>query len=231
MLDSKNFSKPLRSSTIRASPPPNPPPSYMRTPQLSIQEDEALRDNLKLLQKQTRFKVPNIDVPVEIDLPEVTATPGNVGNASAMLNQSSMANIPIPPTSKIGEAVVRAALQMRGVPYSWGGGGPGGPSKGIAQGANTVGFDCSGLVQYEFAKYGVKLPRVSYEQFRAGKPVPLNAMRAGDLVFFRPGANGPGHVGIFIGNGKFLQAPQTGDVVKVSDLSSRSDLVGVRRYG
>jgi len=50
-------------------------------------------------------------------------------------------------------------------------------------------------------------------------------------VFFRPGANGPGHVGIFIGNGKFLQAPQTGDVVKVSDLSSRSDLIGVRRFG
>ena len=203
----------------------------MPNPQLSIQEDEALRDNLKILQKQTRFKVPNIDVPVEIDLPEVKATPGNVGNASAILNQSNMANIPIPPTSKIGQAVVRAALQMRGIPYSWGGGGAGGPSKGIAQGANTVGFDCSGLVQYAFAKYGVKLPRVSYEQFRAGKPVPTKAMRPGDLVFFNPGSNGPGHVGIFIGNGKFLQAPQTGDVVKVSDLSSRSDLVGVRRFG
>lgn len=203
----------------------------MPNPQLSIQEDEALRDNLKLLQKQTRFKVPNIDVPVEVDLPEVRATTGNVGNASAKLNQLGGANIPIPPTSRIGEAVVRAALQMRGMPYSWGGGGAGGPSKGIAQGANTVGFDCSGLVQYAFAKYGVKVPRVSYEQFRAGTPVPVNAMRPGDLVFFHPGANGPGHVGIFIGNGKFLQAPQTGDVVKVSNLSDRSDLVGVRRFG
>ena len=203
----------------------------MPNPQLSIQEDEALRDNLKILQKQTRFKVPNIDVPVEIDLPEVTASVGNVGNASAKLNQLGGASIPIPPTSRIGEAVVRAALQMRGIPYSWGGGGPGGPSKGIAQGANTVGFDCSGLVQYAFAKYGVSVPRVSYEQFRAGTPVPTNAMRPGDLVFFHPGANGPGHVGIFIGNGKFLQAPQTGDVVKVSNLSDRSDLVGVRRFG
>jgi len=203
----------------------------MPNPQLSIQEDEALRDNLKLLQKQTRFKVPNIDVPVEIDLPEVRASTGNVGNASAILNQSDMANIPIPPSSKIGQAVVRAALQMRGIPYSWGGGGTGGPSKGIAQGANTVGFDCSGLVQYAFAKYGVKVPRVTYDQFRAGTPVPTNAMRPGDLVFFHPGSNGPGHVGIFIGNGKFLQAPQTGDVVKVSNLSDRSDLVGVRRFG
>jgi peptidoglycan DL-endopeptidase CwlO len=67
--------------------------------------------------------------------------------------------------------------------------------------------------------------------FRAGKPVPTKAMRPGDLVFFNPSSRGPGHVGIFIGGGKFIHAPQTGDVVKVSDLASRSDLVGVRRYG
>ena len=214
-------------------PPPNPPLHYMAFAPLSIQEDEALRSNLKILQKQTRFKVPNIDVPVEVDLPEVNAPTGAVGATQAaiggMLGYSN--DIPIPPTSKIGAAVVRAALQMRGVPYSWGGGGAGGPSKGIAQGANTVGFDCSGLTQYAFAKFGVKIPRVSYEQFRAGKPVPLNAMRPGDLVFFHPGSNGPGHVGIFIGNGKFLQAPQTGDVVKVSNLADRNDLMGVRRFG
>ena len=198
---------------------------------LSIEQDSALRDNLNILQRQSRFKVPNIDVPVEVDLPELNAPAGQVGNVSAMQNKLGGANIPIPPTSKIGEAVVRAALQMRGMPYSWGGGGAGGASKGIAQGANTVGFDCSGLVQYAFAKYGVNVPRVTYDQFRAGTPVPTKAMRPGDLVFFHPGSQGPGHVGIFIGNGKFLQAPQTGDVVKVSDLASRSDLVGVRRFG
>lgn len=198
----------------------------MNVPQLSIQEDQTLRDNLSILQKQTKFKVPNIDVPVTIDMPELDAAPGQVG--STMLGGKY---IPIPPTSKIGAAVVRAALQMRGMPYSWGGGGAGGASRGIAQGANTVGFDCSGLVQYAFAKYGVNVPRVTYDQFRAGTPVPTSAMRPGDLVFFHPGANGPGHVGIYIGNGKYLQAPQTGDVVKVSDLSSRSDLVGVRRFG
>ena len=202
----------------------------MKNIALSSQEDQALRDNLAILQKQTQFKVPNIDVPVQIDLPELNAPTGQVGNASALLNKYG-GNIPIPPTSRIGQAVVRAALQMRGVPYSWGGGGPGGPSKGIAQGANTVGFDCSGLVQYAFAKYGVTIPRVTYDQFRAGTPVPVNAMRPGDLVFFHPGANGPGHVGIFIGNGKFLQAPQTGDVVKISNLADRTDLVGVRRFG
>jgi len=204
----------------------------MKPPQLSIGQDEALRDNLKILQRQTRFKVPNIDVPVEIDLPEVNAPTGQV--APAMISATpagTAADIPIPPTSKIGRAVVKAALQMRGIPYSWGGGGSGGPSRGIAQGANTVGFDCSGLTQYALAKFGVKIPRVTYDQFRAGKPVPVKSMQAGDLVFFRPSSQGPGHVGIFIGNGQFLHAPQTGDVVKIGNMSDRSDLVGVRRYG
>lgn len=183
------------------------------------------------MQKQTRFKVPNIDVPVEIDLPEVNARTGSVAPTTVASANMVDANIPIPPTSKIGASVVRAALQMQGIPYSWGGGGSGGPSRGIEQGANTVGFDCSGLVQYALGKFGVKTPRVTYEQFRAGKPVPVKAMRPGDLVFFRPSSQGPGHVGIFIGSGKFIHAPQTGDVVKVSNLSDRSDLVGVRRYG
>lgn len=204
----------------------------MKLPRLSIGQDEALRDNLRILQKQTRFKVPNIDVPVEIDLPEVNAPTGGV--APAMISGTpagTAADIPIPPTSKIGQAVVKAALQMRGIPYSWGGGGPGGPSRGIEQGANTVGFDCSGLTQYALSKFGVKIPRVTYDQFRAGKPVPVKSMQAGDLVFFRPSSRGPGHVGIFIGNGQFLHAPQTGDVVKISNMSDRSDLVGIRRYG
>lgn len=204
----------------------------MKLPRLSIEQDEALRDNLKILQRQTRFKVPNIDVPVEIDLPEVEAPVGGV--AAGMVANTpagTAADIPIPPTSKVGRAVVKAALQMRGIPYSWGGGGPGGPSKGFAQGANTVGFDCSSLMQYAFAKYGVKIPRVTYEQFRAGTPVPLKKMQAGDLMFFRPSAQGPGHVGMYVGNGQFLHAPQTGDVVKLSRVSDRSDLMGVRRYG
>ena len=183
------------------------------------------------MQKQTRFKVPNISVPIEVDLPEVTAPVGAVAPTTFAKANVVDANIPIPPSSKIGQSVVRAALQMQGIPYSWGGGGPGGPSKGIAQGANTVGFDCSGLTEYAFAKFGVKIGSVTYDQFRAGKPVPTKAMRPGDLLFFNPSSRGPGHVGIFIGNGKLISAPQTGDVVKVSNLADRSDLVGVRRYG
>lgn len=217
------------------SPPPTPPLRYMSIPNLSSGQDFVLRQNLKKMAKESHIDVPGIDVPVQVDQP--TLTPSQIRQMTASggvvsgkgLGYSN--DIPIPPTSKIGESVVRAALQMRGIPYSWGGGGAGGPSKGIEQGANTVGFDCSGLTQYAFAKYGVNIPRVSYDQFRAGTPVPVNAMKPGDLVFFHPGSNGPGHVGIFIGNGKFLQAPQTGDVVKISNLSDRTDLVGVRRFG
>jgi len=221
--------------------PPNLSNTLNQTPRqtaptLTLGQDEALRDNLKILQRQSKIKIPGISVPAIIDLPELAAPPGGVGNASAANAAATgprgdQPYIPIPPTSKIGEAVVRAALQMRGIPYSWGGGTDKGPSLGIAQGANTVGFDCSSLVKYAFAQYGVTIPRVTYDQFRAGTPVPADKMMPGDLVFFNPGVRGPDHMGIFIGNGKFLQAPQTGDVVKISDLSSRSDLVGVRRFG
>jgi cell wall-associated NlpC family hydrolase len=119
----------------------------LNIPKLSIQEDEALRSNLQIMQKQTRFKVPNISVPIEVDLPEVEAPTGSVARSTVTGANMVNANMPIPPTSRIGKSVVRAALQMQGIPYSWGGGGSGGASKGIAQGANTVGFDCSGLVQ------------------------------------------------------------------------------------
>ena len=175
---------------------------------LSIQDDEIIRSNLHTLQKQSRFKIPNIDVPIEIELPEIEAPTGMVGDVGAAaagvipgattgatpttgtaLGRSD--DVPIPSTSQIGKAVVKAALNMRGIPYSWGGGGPGGPSRGFAQGANTVGFDCSSLMQYAFAKYGVSIPRVTYEQYRAGTPVPVDKMQPGDLMFFRASSKRP----------------------------------------
>lgn len=130
----------------------------------------------------------------------------------------------------IGKAIARAAASQIGKPYSWGGGGAGGASRGIAQGAGTVGFDCSGLTQFAYAKLGINIPRVSYQQYSAGKSVSPGNAQAGDLVFFHPSSAGPGHVGIYLGNGTYIQAPHTGDVVKVSKLSDRNDLVGIKRY-
>ena len=126
--------------------------------------------------------------------------------------------------------IVAEAYKWLGTPYSWAGGGTAGPSKGVGRGANTVGFDCSGFLQYLWGKRGVQIPRVTYDQWRTGQAVGRNELQPGDAVFFHPGPNGPEHVGMYVGDGKFIQAPRTGDVIKISSLGERSDFMGARRY-
>jgi cell wall-associated NlpC family hydrolase len=107
------------------------------------------------------------------------------------------------------------AARYLGVPYRWGGGSP-------------AGFDCSGLVMYVFAQLGISLPHYTVALYTLGAPVSRDQLQPGDLVFF----DGLGHVGIYIGGGQFIHAPQTGDVVKVSSLSDSwfaSTYVGARR--
>jgi hypothetical protein len=128
------------------------------------------------------------------------------------------------------KGIVQAALKFKGTPYSWGGGGINGPSKGTAQGASTTGFDCSSLLQYSvYQATGRKIPRVAQAQYGAATPVDLKNAKPGDAVFFGTKSN-VHHVGIYMGDGKFIEAPHTGDVVKVSSLAGRSDLVGVGRF-
>lgn len=112
-------------------------------------------------------------------------------------------------------AVVAYAANFIGTPYVWGGTSP------------RPGFDCSGFVQYVYGHFGVSLSRSTYTQIHDGVEVSLNSIQPGDLVFFGS-YNSPHHVGIYVGNGMYIHAPQTGDTVKISSLS-RSDFSRARR--
>ncbi|CDO08111.1 peptidase M23 [Mycolicibacterium cosmeticum] len=112
------------------------------------------------------------------------------------------------------EFVIRRAMSQLGVPYSWGGGNANGPSRGIDQGAGTVGFDCSGLMLYAFAGVGIKLDHYSGSQYNAGRKIPSSQMQRGDLIFYGPNASQ--HEAMYLGDGMMLEAPYTGSVVKIS---------------
>jgi len=121
------------------------------------------------------------------------------------------------------QTAIQAASQRIGTPYSWGGGTPSGPGRGFGRGANTVGFDCSSLVQYAWAKAGVKLPRTTYEQIKVGTAVPsISQARPGDLMF-----PSTGHVQMYIGNGKVIEAPFTGGRVRI--VPAKSKYLAIRR--
>ncbi|MFI7444441.1 C40 family peptidase [Nonomuraea indica] len=117
------------------------------------------------------------------------------------------------PTSQ-GDLAAAAALARLGTPFSWGGGSPSGPTRGIGRGASTTGFDCSGLTLYAWSRAGVKLGHYTGTQFRQGRRIPLSELRRGDLVFFGGGAGDPTHVGLYLGDGVMVHAPKTGDVVR-----------------
>jgi peptidoglycan DL-endopeptidase CwlO len=109
---------------------------------------------------------------------------------------------------------VETALAYHGIPYVWGG-------------ATPAGFDCSGLMMYVFAQHGVQLPHYSGSQFQMGEKIDLAAIQPNDVVFFGSPVH---HVGMYVGGGYFIEAPFTGSYVRISRLSSRSDIAGVRRY-
>lgn len=102
------------------------------------------------------------------------------------------------------EYVIRRGASQTGVPYSWGGGKPSGPSLGVDSGANTVGYDCSGFTQFAFAGVGVLIPKFSGDQYNTGRRIPPSQAKRGDLIFYGPG--GTQHVAIYLGNGQVLEA-------------------------
>lgn len=104
--------------------------------------------------------------------------------------------------------VIKAASSQLGVDYAYGGNSP------------EQGFDCSGLVYYSFLKAGVKLPRTAYGQYKRSRPVPKQHLKRGDLLFFRIYRSRVSHVGIYLGNKRFIHAPSTGKSVSIARLDS-----------
>jgi cell wall-associated NlpC family hydrolase len=115
----------------------------------------------------------------------------------------------------VGVRAARYARHLLGVRYEYGGTSP------------RTGFDCSGFVRFVWSHFGVHLPRVSYSQFDTGRRVGRRGLRPGDLVFFA----GAGHVGLYIGNGRFIHAPHTGTRVSISSLGGAygAEFAGARR--
>jgi len=117
-----------------------------------------------------------------------------------------------PPTRAPRNEVVNIAKRYLGAPYRWG-----------AEGPNS--FDCSGFTSFVFRQVGISLPRVSRQQIRVGERVSREDLQPGDLVFFGRPIH---HVGIYVGGGRYIHAPRTGDVVSIDPLTRR-DYVGATR--
>ena len=119
-----------------------------------------------------------------------------------------------------GLAIVGVAAQLIGTPYHFGG-------------ADAQGFDCSGLAVYTHERVGLEIPRTAEEQKRAARPIPLEDLSPGDLVFFQIGTSRVNHVGIYAGDGRFIHAPRSGAVVSYGTLSHgfyRQHLAGAGRF-
>lgn len=124
---------------------------------------------------------------------------------------------PVRPYTGNAGGAVGIAAKMIGTPYQWGGNGPGG-------------IDCSGLVQQTFRQLGINLPRTTYQQVNSGTAVgSLAEARPGDLIFLHPGAGGPGHVGIYAGNGQMIDANHTGGSVGVRPIAGYGGIAAIRR--
>jgi cell wall-associated NlpC family hydrolase len=136
------------------------------------------------------------------------------------------------PPSDAAQTAIHWAFQEIGIPYSWGGGDENGPTYGFAQGAGTKGFDCSGLTLFAYGKTGIHLDHYTGSQWGQGKRIGSRSdLQPGDLMFFAYDTSDPStihHVALYIGNGRMIEAPQTGDVVKVSDYG-RDDFIGGTR--
>ena len=129
-----------------------------------------------------------------------------VAACSGTSERPDYSNIPAPVGSPQGQMAAQIALQQVGVPYRYGGQSP-------------SGFDCSGLVHYSYRQAGKAVPRTTAQLWSGTTPVSSPDMQVGDVLFFSIEGK-MSHVGLYLGDGRFVHAPSTGKTVSVASLSS-----------
>ncbi len=141
---------------------------------------------------------------------EQLSSQGLIDNFFIVIPESySISRTPENNKDKLREELVKTARRFIGIPYRWGGT------------DQTKGFDCSGLTMVCYRLNGLNLPRVSRNQFKAGRWVAKNQLAKGDLVFFATnGGRRVSHVGMYVGNGRFIHAPRKGKTVRIEKLSN-----------
>ncbi|WP_328589241.1 C40 family peptidase [Actinomadura logoneensis] len=142
---------------------------------------------------------------------QVTDTYEKIRGRLVKRDPASVAKLPVV-GDDLGAKALRLAMTKIGDPYVWGASGP-----------ST--FDCSGLVMWAYEQLGVNLPHYTGAQYNAGTHVSRDRLRPGDLVFFYPDLH---HMGLYVGAGKILHAPHTGDVVKIDNMGGRPFAGAVR---
>lgn len=171
----------------------------------SIQEERKLIDDVKKQEKLFAANVNQSQVLVNATLSQIQQIRKTVPKYSPSRGAAQVSS----------NAVIAYASNFLGTPYVWGGTTP------------VPGFDCSGFVQYVYAHFGIQLGRTTWDQINDGVAVSRDQLQPGDIVFFGEGGN-PTHEGIYLGNNTYINAPRTGDVVKIAP-TTRSDYITARR--